>query len=115
MSLIDDVELPFAMTARNNRGQGFQMAKAVADILRLIAELRPPPVTSTVGMLGRQSVIGQRLKAGPAQSRCRKGLRRSLAGVPCAADTGWVVQMAVLDHVLGERGVIETWPSSRRR
>jgi hypothetical protein len=22
---------------------------------------------------------------------------------------------AVLDHVLGERGVIETWPSSRRR
>lgn len=41
---------------------------------------------------------------GPAQSRCRKGLRRSLAGVPCAADTGWVVQMAVLDHVLGERG-----------
>ena len=52
---------------------------------------------------------------GPAQSRCRKGLRRSLAGVPCALDTRWVVQMAVLDHVLGERGVIETWPSSRRR
>jgi hypothetical protein len=30
------------------------MAKVVADILRLIVELRPPPVTSPVGMLGRQ-------------------------------------------------------------
>jgi hypothetical protein len=32
----------------NNRGLGrVQMAKVVADILRLIAELRLPPVTST--------------------------------------------------------------------
>jgi len=44
-----DVKLPFAMTGpKTTAGKGvFQMAKVVADILRLIAELRPPPVTST--------------------------------------------------------------------
>jgi hypothetical protein len=43
-----DVKLPFAMTGpKTTAGKGvFRMAKVVADILRLIAELRPP-VTST--------------------------------------------------------------------
>jgi hypothetical protein len=44
-----DVKLPFAMTGpKTTAGKGvFRMAKVVADILRLIAELRPPLVTST--------------------------------------------------------------------
>jgi len=44
-----DVKLPFAMTGpKTTAGKGvFQMAKVVADILRLVAELWPPPVTST--------------------------------------------------------------------
>ena len=43
------VKLPFALTGpKTTAGKGvFQMAKVVADILPLIAELRPPPVTST--------------------------------------------------------------------
>ncbi len=44
-----DVKLPFAMTGpKTTAGKVvFQMAKVVAGILRLIAELRPPPVTSS--------------------------------------------------------------------
>ena len=44
-----DVKLPFAMAGpKTSAGKGvFQMAKVVADILRLVAKLRPPPVTST--------------------------------------------------------------------
>jgi hypothetical protein len=43
------VKLPFAMTGpTTTAGKAvFQMEMVVADIFRLIAELRPPPVTST--------------------------------------------------------------------
>ena len=42
-----DVKLPFA-GPKTTAGKGeFQMAKPVADVLRLVAELGPPPVTST--------------------------------------------------------------------
>ncbi len=111
-----DVKLPFAMTgpkqprARVPDGKGRRRHPAAhRGAATAAGHVNSRHARPSVGH--RPTVEGW----GPAQSRCRKGLRRSLAGVPCALDTGWVVQMAVLDHVHGERGVIETWPSSRRR
>ena len=91
------------------------MAKAVADILRLIAELLPPPVTSTVGMLGGQSVIGQRLKAGARRSRAvarafAAALLACLARPTRVGSSGWLCSTTFL----ASAALIETWPSSRR-
>ena len=89
------------------------MAKAVADILRLIAELLPPPVTSTVGMLGGQSVIGQRLKAGARRSRAvarafAAALLACLARPTRVGSSGWLCSTTFL----ASAALIETWPSS---
>ena len=60
------------------------MAMVVADILWLIAELRPPPVTS-IGGRAQPSVA---LSQGPSPQPC---------GVPCVLGTSRVVQMASRD------------------
>jgi hypothetical protein len=87
-----------------------------ANSAERIAELRPPPVTSTVGMLGRQSVIGQPLKAGAPRSRA---VARAFVAVLLACfarstrigSSRWLCSTAFL----ASAALIETWPSSRRR
>ena len=115
-----DVKLPFAMTGpKQPRGEGSRWQRSSRRRGREDKPFRAPPseqrrthrgaatAAGHVNSRHARSSVGHRSTAegwGPAQSRCRKGLRRSLAGVLCALDTGWVVQMAVLDRVLGERG-----------